>query len=371
MVPRVHHDEIMMRRPIASAAALLIACSSALAGDVGHWTLRTEIRGTLVEGMPLFWSKQQVLLLGRDGRLWDFAPGAARNFRKESSGFRSYSPAEIRALLEREFAGQLDVTSTNHYLVAHAHNQGSEWAERFENLYRSMVHYFSVHGMRVHEPEFPLVAIVWPRAADFYRYAEAQGDHLGFGVIGYYSPKSNRVVMFQAGDPAQRSADWRQNNTTIVHEAAHQTAFNTGLHNRFAPPPRWLAEGLGMLFEARGVYDSVNYPTFEDRVNRGRLAQFRKTQASGRSAGAWVELIGSDRMFEHDISAAYAESWAFSFFLSETQPARYDQFLARTAARADFQPYPQAARVADFKAVFGDNFPMLEADFLRFISAIR
>ena len=95
------------------------------------------------------------------------------------------------------------------------------------------------------------------------------------------------------------------------------------------------------------------------------------TQAAGRSSGAWIELIGSDRMFDQHIEAAYAESWAFSFFLSETQPRKYQQLLARTAARPDFKPYPSAQRLADFKAIFGDNLPLLEADFLRFISAIR
>jgi len=363
-----------MLRSISLSACLLLlswSCSSTLAADVAPWTMRTEVRGHVIEGMPLSWSKQQVLLLGRDGQLYDFSPGSAKNSRKESSSFKSYSPAELRSILEHEFAGQLDVTSTSHYLVAHAHNQGSAWAERFENLYRSMVHYFSVRGMRMHEPPFPLVAIVWPRAADFYSYAEARGDRLGFGVIGYYSPKSNRVAIYQSGDPAQNSADWRQNNTTVVHEAAHQTAFNVGLHNRFAPPPRWLAEGLGMLFEARGVYDSQIYSTFEDRVNRGRLAQFKKAQESGRTAGAWSQLIGSDRMFEQDIAAAYAESWAFTFFLSETRSAKYNQYLALTAARPNFQPYPSGQREADFKTVFGENFPMLEAEFLQFISKIR
>ena len=60
--------------------------------------------------MPLAWSKQRVFLLARDGRLWDFAPNQTDKFRKTSSSFSSYSAAEIRAGLERELGGRLQVT---------------------------------------------------------------------------------------------------------------------------------------------------------------------------------------------------------------------------------------------------------------------
>ena len=50
-----------------------------------------------------------------------------------------------------------------------------------------------------------------------------------------------------------RSADWTTNADTIIHEAAHQTAFNTGVHTRCGDSPRWLVEGLGTMFEARKV----------------------------------------------------------------------------------------------------------------------
>lgn len=352
-------------------AALSLAALSVAAGAGLPSRPMIEIRSgnTLLEGTVLASDGSRVEFLARDGRLWDLAAGSLAGSRPLPMSFRSASATEVRAALERELDGQLSVGGTSHFVVACPQGQVARWSQRFEDLLRSFRHYFAVRGLEPHEPEFPLIAVVWPSQQEFLRQANREGNKVGPGVLGFYSPLTNRVSLYDSA--ALRGGDWGQNASVIIHEATHQSAFNTGLHNRFAPPPRWLAEGLGMLFEARGVYDSVNYPSFEDRVNRGRLAQFRKTQASGRSAGAWVELIGSDRMFEHDISAAYAESWAFSFFLSETQPARYDQFLARTAARADFQPYPQAARVADFKAVFGDNFPMLEADFLRFISAIR
>src|SRR5436190_18281380 len=98
-----------MRLPYLCAVGLvLLNLAPAVAGDAGRWTLQTEVRGVRIEGMPLAWSTKDVFLLGRDGRLWDFSPSAANHFRKVSSDFHSYSAAELRTMLERELAGQLE-----------------------------------------------------------------------------------------------------------------------------------------------------------------------------------------------------------------------------------------------------------------------
>jgi hypothetical protein len=169
---------------------------AAFAAD--RYTVLVDVGGREVEGTPLAWSSQRVFLLARDGRLWDFAPRKADNFRKISSHFSSFSAAEIRAGLERELAGKLEITGTGHYLVAHPRGKAA-WAQRFEDLYRSCVHYFSLRDLRVHEPEFPLVAIVWGRREDYLRYASDQGSPVRSDILGFYSPVSNRVTLYDQG----------------------------------------------------------------------------------------------------------------------------------------------------------------------------
>jgi hypothetical protein len=343
---------------------------SATANDRQRWTMLVDIGGREVEGMPLAWSNKQVMLLARDGRLWDFVPNKANRFRKTSSHFSSYSAAEIRAQLERELSGKLQVTGTGHYLVAHP--KGKEaWAQRFEELYRSIVNYFSFRGLRVHEPEFPLVAVVWGRRDDFLHYAASEGSQVGPGVLGFYSPSSNRVTLYDQGAGVSNSRLWQQNEATIIHEATHQMAFNTGVHNRFSATPRWLAEGLGTMFEAPGVWDWRNHPQLSERINRGRLAEFRHWLAHGRSPGAFVNVLGSDRQFDSNPSAAYAESWAWVLFLTETYPQKFGQYVQRVAARPNFEAYPLARRISDFTSVFGDDMRMLEKHFLTFIDTLR
>ncbi len=69
--------------------------------------------------------------------------------------------------------------------------------------------------------------------------------------------------------------------------------------------------------------------------------------------------------------AAYAEAWALTFYLSETRPRQYNAYLAKTAARPNFEPYTAAQRRADFTAAFSTDPRMLEADYLRFIAGLK
>ncbi|HTU25144.1 MAG TPA: DUF1570 domain-containing protein [Pirellulales bacterium] len=355
---------------IFALSLLAIAPHAAQAdGRTGQWMVEANVRGRHVEGLPLRVTKSEVDLLARDGYLWEFRRDEATDVRRTTQSFHSYSFPELRAALEREFAGRLELTTTAHYMVAHPRG-ASKWPERFEELYRAFIHYFTVRGLKLSQPEFPLVALVWPSQVDFLRYAQSQGQGVGPGVLGFYSPVTNRIMLYDSSGNGSDAA-WQQDAATIIHEATHQTAFNTGVHNRFSPPPRWLAEGLGMLFEARGTYDSLHWSNQQDRVNRGRLTQFRQYATGGRRPGAYLEIVESDRLFETNPGAAYAEAWALTFFLSETRPRQYNAFLALTAARKDFEPYTAAQRRADFTTTFGIEPRMLESEYLRFIDGIK
>ena len=243
------------------SAFLVLAGVLARGDEPGKFTIETVVRRTRLEGTPLFWSEQQILLLGRDGRLWDFTPGEAQDYRKTASEFRPYPIGTLRGQLETELGKAYEVSGTGHFLVAHPRGQKDHWAERFEEMYRSFAAYFSVRGFHLQQPPFPLIAIVWKSKEDFQRYTARDGMKPSNDLLGYYSINSNRVTLFDIGDGRSNSADWQRNLSTVIHEAAHQTAFNTGIHNRFSPPPRWVAEGLGTLFEARGVNNSARSRT--------------------------------------------------------------------------------------------------------------
>jgi hypothetical protein len=326
------------------------------------------IGGAKLLGRPLVWSKSQVCLLAPSGRVWDLDPRGITDVSQTSTPFRGLTKNELRAELQREFGNAFEVTSTGNYLVVHPAGESKEWAERFEMLYRSFVHYFRARGFQPQSPMFPMVAIVFPRQEDFQRYAISEGESLPRGVLGYYSPLSNRVALFDS--TAGKSGDWTLNAETIIHEAAHQTAFNTGVHSRWAMPPRWVAEGLGTMFEARGVYDAPHYTNQKDRLNQGRLTAFRRYAAGGRKQGALAELIASDRPFQRDPDGAYAEAWALTFYLTETEPRKYFAYLARTGSHPPFAEVSGPQRLKDFTSVFGEQLDLLEAKMVRYMGAL-
>ena len=360
-----------MPRLLVPVLALTACGALAQAGSAADWMLELTVAGQPIEGMPLAWNREQVHLLGRDGQLWQFAPGEAKDYRKTSSRFRSYSTSELRAMLLAELGRDYQVTGAGHYLVAHPRGQRSEWPDRFDQLYRAFIHYFSVRGLELEEPPCPLIGVVCRNRREFVEYSAARGLPAGHGVLGSYSVESNRIVLYDVGQGTPDADDWQKNALVVIHEATHQTAFNTGIHSRFTMPPVWVAEGLALLFEAPGVYHSRANPRRGDRVNRRQLRQFNELVVPAHRPELLSELVARDRLFRTHSTAAYATAWALTFYLMETQPARYADYLARTAERPPFQRYTEAQRIADFVAVFGDDWRMLEARYLRFISGLK
>jgi hypothetical protein len=352
--------------------ALLVAGMSTQgwAAAPARWMMEADISGNRVEGTPLDYSEKNVSLLARDGRLWNFKPQDAKDFHQTTTHFQGYSAGEMRARLERELGSNYEVAATRHFVVAYPRSQPAPWAERFEDLYNSFIHYFSVRGFQPKEPEFPLVAIVWKRQEDFLRYTAQEGITPSRDVLGFYMPASNRITLYDVNG-GKAGKNWTDNAETIIHEATHQTAFNTGIHNRFAPQPRWLAEGLATMFEAPGVWNSRTFTRQQDRINQGRFKQFQEYVATRRKPGSIQELVSSERVFDHDPAAAYAEAWALTFYLVETQPREYAKLLIRIAARPSFRAYTSAERLADFTAVFGDNFALLEAKLLGYMEELK
>jgi hypothetical protein len=360
---------IRSRLFVVSVVAGHLLCGHASAASK-RFMIETLVRGTALEGAPLTWSDERVVLLGRDGRLWDFSPDDAENFHVTTSYFVPYSQREMQQRLGVEFHEGMEVTPTGHYLVVHPTGQ-TGWAQRIEQMYRELVHNFGVRGISTHQSELPLVAIVFERQETFANYAARDGARLTNGALGYYSPKTNRVSLFDFADGKPTTAEWQRNGATVIHEMVHQVAFNTGVHNRYGVTPTWLAEGVGTMFEARGVWAPQDFPSQSDRVNRSRLAQYKQIAARRHKPETIQGLIASDRLFQQDTAAAYAESWALTFYLAETQARAFADYLKKTAARPDFSNYSSAERTADFANAFGGDWQMLDARVARFIDGLK
>ncbi len=337
-------------------AAICLAESLALAGD---WHLSIKENGRLLQGDCIHWSSEEFILLARDGQAWDFDIARAPEALRRKGTVSPFTHAELRAQLLREFGSSYDVSGAGHYLVVHPAGQRNRWANRFDGLYREMVQYFTTRGIRTTQPDYPLVAVVFPTEAEFYRHAKDDG--VTNGVLGYYSCKSNRVMLFdQSG--GRPGVDWRITSATVVHEAAHQTAYNTGVHSRWVDTPRWISEGLGTLFEAPGVNSPSRYGNLADRINPRHFQGYRRYFGDGLPKGAVRKIVVSNDPFRREPLSSYALAWALTFMMAEQQPRDLAKYLQLTASKRGFLvPISPSERLRDFQAAFGSDFDMIQA----------
>ena len=353
---------------VCTAIAFFVGCQVLQAAGP-RTVIKVKKGDKSVEGAPLAWSQDFAALLRPDGGLLEFDPRDVK-VEKTTRRFEAYNTMAMRSALEREFGSGFEVTAAGPYLVVHPRGEGRAWAGRFDELYRGFQGYFAVRGFSLDKLEFPLVAIVLRNREEYLRYLQRYAPGMSTSTLGFYSPATNRVVLYDSSGSGG-SDNWQTNAATIIHEATHQVAFNTGIHTRFGATPRWVAEGLGMLFEAPAVWNRRAGPSRTDRINRGWLQTFRQYLEAGRKDDSLVELISGDQSFRRNATWAYAEAWALTFYLSETHPREYARYLTQMAQRPDFQSYSSQQRVADFRAIFGDNLRQIDAQFLRFISELR
>ncbi len=339
------------------------------AQDATERTIKVSYKNKSYVGKPLAWDGTEMMLLRRDGKISILPVSSPDDYETVNSDFKPYAEDVLRTKLQKEFGRKYQVSITRNFIVVHPPGSYRVWAMPFEELYARFDAYFRSRGFSLNNPEFPMVAVVLRTRNEFDRFLRAYHQY-DEKILGYYSPTSNRIITYDQQHGKTSDPNWFFNADTIIHEATHQTAFNTGVHSRLCPVPRWVSEGLAMLFEAPGVNNSMYYTKLEDRINRNRLLElqsfYRKDQVQGRV----VEIVTSDRLFRSDPSLAYAISWGLTFYLSEKMPGQYHAFLRADGEKTNFSPYSGKQRAQAFAAAFGPKFAEIEARMEDFILAL-
>ncbi len=304
---------------------------------------------------------EYVWLLQRDGRLDRLAITDVIDYRPLSDKFAPYPAADFRDRLVREFGAGYEVAGSIHYLVVARKGAAKRFVSLFEDLYRQLHVYLAARGFRIHEPKFPLVAIVLPTPEKFVEYCEKERVKISTGLRGFYIPGTNRVALYETGEEL---------DDTVIHEAVHQVAFNLGLHRRMGENPLWLVEGLATALEPENFRKPLPSTPLFAKVNRERFVHFRNFAAERRSKKSLTEFVCQDDLFQSAPLDAYSQAWALTFFLLETRQAQFADYLRKTAARPVGESYGPEERLADFQKFFGKDLTLLEADFLRFMTGL-
>ena len=302
-------------------------------------------------------------LLGCDGRLTSISIGKVTSFSERKERFLAETQIQFKRQLQTELGKNFDTKTTQHYVVAAPLGCADEYAALFEQIYREFVTSFRTRGLELADPEFPLVAIVFPNQSQFIEYCQAERVKVIPGLVGCYLSESNRVATYQR--PGLYDAD-----ATLIHEATHQVAFNTGLHSRLAFQPKWVVEGLATVFEVEGMRSRRAGGTAATRVNIERFNWFKDYVKSRRSPQALSRFLSSNDLFDRATLDAYSESWALSFYLVENRPADYARYLKQLAALEPLKDYDSPTRLNDFQQVFGSNLEEFETAYLRYMQRL-
>lgn len=369
-------------------AFLLVGGSPLASAEVlERVTFEADGASRTVEGRVLVKAQDGGLLVQqRDGRLWTVTAETLKQREPTDQPFKPWTAAQLGRRLKTELGASFSIIQNRHYVIASsADPRYARWCgSMLERLHAAFVTYWKKRGRELTSPEFPLSAVILRDRAEFGRFASRDVGPAVATAVGYYSIMTNRMVFYDIaaipGQPAvktpaeinRRLAAAPLAVTTIVHEAVHQLAFNTGLNRRLADNPVWLTEGMAVYFETPDLRSRSGWRTI-GRVNRSRLARFTEFARTRRRPGSLKSLVCRDERFREAVSEAdaYAEAWALSYFLLKTQKPQYLRYLATIAAKPLLTWDTPEQRQADFEAVFGGDWGGLERRFLKYIKRVK
>ncbi len=336
-----------------------------------------------LEGRVVVEAADGSVLLELDDQRLELVEGSAIRSRDTAEAGADDDAREQGKRILAELPAGFDLLVTKHYVVCFDTSRSyAQWsAALFEKLHDAFLNYWKKAGVEIAAPRRPLVVVIF---ADRQRYEAFAARDLGAAadrVVGYYNLLTNRVTTFdltgsdalarrpagsasRAGVEILSSPEAAGLVSTLVHEASHQMAFNSGLHRRLAPVPVWVSEGVATFFETpdpggRG-WKGIG------GVNRPRLEKF----LAGYRPGVLDSIVTGDEPFRDADEGldAYARAWALTAFLAQTRKAALADYLALVAAKAPLGPDDADQRRRDFVEAFGVEPRELEEPLLKFLA---
>lgn len=278
------------------------------------------------------------------------------------------------------YAG-FDVLKTDHYLVLYQSSEGfaRSSANLLEDLLRELLEAFRKRSFAVHEPEFPLVAVIFRDEDDFRRHKPVARE-----VQAYYEILTNRISLFQSSDRDQNAPEVAalRKPQTVAHEGAHQILHNIGIQPRLAAWPLWLIEGLAEYcspptlkrgqagWAGLGQVNPIHMATIRDLAdNPSQAIRFPNGPRAGRDPRkATVEyLVTADNLSPTD----YALSWALVHYLATRRMDDFLGYLKVLSKLPPAQPLSADDHRAVFRAAFGEDLARMDRQVIAHLSKLK
>lgn len=330
-------------------------------------------------------SDGSMLLQVPDGQLLSLHAEEIHSKATSQTPMQPLTEDQIIVELKEELGKEFRYYKTKHFVIAFNTSQiYAEWVgQLFERFYKAFNADWAKRKIKLDEPRFPLVAIVFSNKPSYLEYAHKDIGESANSLIGYYNMNTNRMIMYDltgvdgmvpANEKVASQAvinrilsqpQAERTVATIVHEAVHQLAYNSGLQTRLADNPLWLSEGLAMYFEAPDLSSPQGWKIGNVNYHNFRLFLAYMQQ---RPVDSLQKLIRDDERFKdpNSVAAAYAESWALTFFLMKTKRKIFTDYLQQLAAQEPLGESEPRRRIDIFEEHFGD-LQKLDREFLQYI----
>ncbi len=376
--------------------AFLAAASSGLSvrtlEAVEHVVVRQDGGEKSLEGRILVAAEDGGLLLETaSGQLSILQPEEIVRRTSNAIAFEPLGQEAQGAELLREFPTGFRIHRTANYVICYNTSDAyAEWCgSLFERLYRGYYGYWKNRGWELKKPEFPLVALVFDDKASYAAYAEKELGEATHSVIGYYNVQTNRVTMYDLTGVDELRKSQRgvssaahinqvlsqpaaeRTVATIVHEATHQLAYNSGLQTRLAGNPMWINEGIAVYFETPDLDNARGWRSI-GALNRLHLNRFRES-LDRRPADALRELLTNDGLFRDPKTSSdvYAGAWALNYYLLKVRGAQYVKLLQELAQLAPLAEVSPEERVAQFERALGESLEQTDNAFLQYMRRVK
>ena len=348
-------------------------------------TINSETHPITITGRTLVEAQDGgVLMEERNGRLRLLTTAMIVSRSESVSPFAPFSADEMATDLLAQVSTGFEVLQTEHYVICS--NSSEEYAEfvgkLLEKVFDEYFKFMNQQEISVHQPAAKLPIIILQSQADLEEFASRQHPETTFeDTPGYYSIRENQTLLLDltrdrsvrtASIIRKRLAEQPLQVATMVHEAVHQLAFNTGLQVRMADNPVWFSEGLSLYFEPI-VPRASSLWTRPGLVNGRHHPEFVRRTENGRPEIPFADLLKSDNAFleANTVAVAYAESWGLTMYLFRQQKDGLKTFLANLSQRMPLQRVSPETRLQEFEAAFGKSPDEMERDAVSFVRRLR
>lgn len=324
------------------------------------------------------------------------------------------------AALAKEFPTGTYLRVSEHYLMVYdtAHPAADGRIDLLERMYAAFYSKMKAAGFAPQPIGERMVSVLFKDHAAYLQYGQAvDGDDMS-GASGYYSPRTNRIAMFNNADNPQfaqlkaqmaalqsqiaeaerrATAAGEAGDTTLaqhlrtaragaiekltaaqnqyqaiaglnniaqtLHEATHQLAFNSGIQSRFVLNPFWLSEGLATNFET--MNPAVPFgPDEDNRVRRVALSAARR-RGHIEPLRAFIALVQPGQIDDEKRTELYGQAWGLFHFLYQTRRDALRSYM-RTLASGGAAGKDM---IGAFEAAFG-SINEVEQDWRRFVRSL-